>query len=84
MVKITRTDMIIYSQEPNFKCFDSRVGQHKDRLGNAFFLYTVMLEAISKLEPYIRQYTWCSGDQLENMKTRVNLIIHWVDVDTIE
>eukprot|EP00158_Paraphelidium_tribonemae_P007589 Partr_v1_DN28293_c0_g1_i2_m75163 putative S. cerevisiae len=59
--------------EPNVNCYESRIGTHPERIQNLYFLYTLMLEAVAQLDKYLDIYTFCSGNKMENMRTRILL-----------
>ena len=50
-----------------------RVGKHPDRIENLYFLYALMLQAVSKLDNYFDLYTYCTGNKIENLRTQILL-----------
>ncbi len=50
-----------------------RVGNHPDRIENMYFLYAMLLEAVGKLDTYLDVYTYCTGNKMENLRTKVLL-----------
>lgn len=59
--------------QPNLDCFIHRVGKFPERVNNVYFNYAVVLRAIKKLEPYLRDYTFCSSNKTEDEHTRALL-----------
>ncbi|TPX69961.1 hypothetical protein SpCBS45565_g02075 [Spizellomyces sp. 'palustris'] len=48
----------------NLTCFSDRVGNHPDRVQNLYFTYTMMVRAVAKLAPYLRNHQvhqFCTG-----------------------
>ncbi|KAI8335450.1 hypothetical protein BC941DRAFT_430361 [Chlamydoabsidia padenii] len=59
---------------PNLDCFVNRIGAHPERLQNIYFTYAVVLRAVTKLDDYLAQYPFQTGDVAEDEKTRA--LIH--------
>lgn len=55
---------------PDHKCFEQRVGNHPERMENLYFLYSLILQAVQRLEPYLQKYPYCSGSEMEQLRTR--------------
>ncbi|KAI8089114.1 endoplasmic reticulum Oxidoreductin 1-domain-containing protein [Halteromyces radiatus] len=55
---------------PNLECFVQRIGAHPERLGNIYFTYALVLRAVTKLDSYLAQYPFQTGDQIEDEHTR--------------
>jgi len=47
---------------PNLQCYIERLHGHPDRVSNLYFNYALVLRAVTKLGPYLKDYTFCSGD----------------------
>jgi hypothetical protein len=43
---------------PNHDRYITAIGKHPDRLKNFFFLYAVILRAINRAEPILRDYEY--------------------------
>jgi len=43
---------------PNHTKYFTSIGEHKDRVKNLFFLYSVVLRAINRIEPLLRSYQY--------------------------
>jgi len=54
---------------PNLECFISRIAEHPERLQNVYFNYVLMLRALSKISPYLKQYNYAIGDEQIDAKT---------------
>ncbi|KAG0166658.1 hypothetical protein DFQ28_008605 [Apophysomyces sp. BC1034] len=55
---------------PNLDCFVNRIGSHPERLQNVYFTYAIVLRAITKLEGYLKEYTFCTGDQQDDQRIK--------------
>ncbi|KAI9028505.1 endoplasmic oxidoreductin [Hyaloraphidium curvatum] len=55
---------------PNLDCFVHRVGKFPERVNNVYFNYAVVLRALRKLAPYLREYAFCSSNTTEDALTR--------------
>ena len=55
---------------PNAACYQERLGNHPERVSNVYFNYALVLRAIAKLEPYLKDYTFCSGDVDQDRDTK--------------
>ncbi|KAI8826710.1 uncharacterized protein EV422DRAFT_552090 [Fimicolochytrium jonesii] len=55
----------------NLTCFADRVGNHPDRIQNMYFTYTILLRAIEKLSPFLRDHEvhhFCTGNGADTQK----------------
>jgi ERO1-like protein beta len=59
---------------PNLDCFINRFRGHPERIQNIYFNYAILLRAVSKLKNYLPQYTFCSGDHLQNRLTKAKML----------
>lgn len=55
---------------PNLTCYIDRLHTHPERISNLYFNYALVLRAIAKLGPYLQNYTFCSGDSLQDAMTK--------------
>ncbi|CAO3593530.1 unnamed protein product [Absidia cylindrospora] len=55
---------------PNLECFVNRIGVHPERLQNIYFTYALVLRAVTKLDDYLAQYPFQTGDVAEDEHTR--------------
>ena len=55
---------------PNVTCYEDRFSNHPEYLANLYFNYALVHRAVTKLEPYLKTYQFCAGDQAENAATR--------------
>ncbi|CAO3667413.1 unnamed protein product [Umbelopsis vinacea] len=54
----------------NLDCFVSRIGSHPERLHNVYFTHTLLMRALIKLSDYLNEYTFCTGDTIEEAETK--------------
>jgi len=59
---------------PNLDCFINRFRGHPERIQNIYFNYAILLRAVEKLKNYFPQYTFCSGDHLQNRLTKAKVL----------
>ncbi|KAA8909018.1 endoplasmic reticulum Oxidoreductin 1-domain-containing protein [Sphaerosporella brunnea] len=59
---------------PNLDCFIERFKGHPERIQNIYFNYAILLRAVAKLKNYLPQYTFCSGDHLQNRLTKAKMM----------
>ncbi|KAI8899156.1 hypothetical protein BC833DRAFT_587072 [Globomyces pollinis-pini] len=45
----------------NVTCYQNRYANHPDRIENLYFVWAVMVRAVSKLTPYLQNYPFCDG-----------------------
>jgi ERO1-like protein beta len=55
---------------PNFQCYKERLHGFPDRVSNLYFNYALVLRAVTKLGPYLKDYTFCSGDPMQDRLTK--------------
>jgi ERO1-like protein beta len=55
---------------PNLQCYKDRLHGFADRVSNLYFNYAMVLRAITKLGPYLNDYTFCSGDPIQDRITK--------------
>ncbi|KAH0608189.1 uncharacterized protein H6S33_002241 [Morchella sextelata] len=59
---------------PNYECFMSRFKGHPERVQNIYFNYALLARAVSKLQNYLQDYTFCSGDTYQSRITRAKVL----------
>lgn len=55
---------------PNLQCYKERLYDHPERISNLYFNYALVLRAVGKLKDYVQDYTFCTGDSIQDSKTR--------------
>lgn len=55
---------------PNLECYKERLHHHPERISNLYFNYALVLRAVGKLRDYVQDYTFCTGDQEQDSKTK--------------
>ena len=55
---------------PNLTCYEDRFAKYPDRVSNVYFNYALVLRAIGKLQGYLQDYTFCSGDPFQDKATK--------------
>ncbi|KAK7217969.1 hypothetical protein V2G26_005972 [Clonostachys chloroleuca] len=55
---------------PNLSCYAARLHPFPDRISNLYFNYALLTRAVAKLGPYLKDYTFCTGDEVEDIATR--------------
>ncbi|KAI0998996.1 Endoplasmic reticulum oxidoreductin-1 [Podosphaera aphanis] len=55
---------------PNLECYKARLHSYPDRVANLYFNFALVLRAVTKLGPYLSEYTFCSGDLAQDSLTR--------------
>ena len=55
---------------PNLTCYQERLADHPDRVSNVYFNYALLIRAVGKLQGYLQNYTFCSGDPSEDRITK--------------
>ncbi|KAI9047715.1 hypothetical protein LZ554_008425 [Drepanopeziza brunnea f. sp. 'monogermtubi'] len=55
---------------PNLQCYKDRLHGFPDRISNLYFNYALVLRAVTKLGPYLKDYTFCSGDPVQDRATK--------------
>lgn len=55
---------------PNLQCYKDRLHDFPERVANLYFNYALVLRAVTKLGPYLKDYTFCSGDPSQDLRTK--------------
>lgn len=55
---------------PNLQCYKERLHDHPERISNLYFNYALVLRAVGKLKDHIQDYTFCTGDPIEDGRTK--------------
>ena len=55
---------------PNLQCYKERLHNHPERISNLYFNYAFVLRAVGKLRDYVQDYTFCTGDSVQDQKTK--------------
>jgi len=55
---------------PNLQCYKDRLHEHPERISNLYFNYAFVLRAVGKLRDYVQDYTFCTGDPVQDRKTK--------------
>jgi hypothetical protein len=55
---------------PNLECYKERLHKHPERISNLYFNYALVLRAVGKLRNYVQDYTFCTGDPVQDTKTK--------------
>ena len=55
---------------PNLQCYRERLHDHPERISNLYFNYALVLRAVGKLTDYVQDYTFCTGDEFEDRRTK--------------
>lgn len=55
---------------PNLECYKHRLHKFPDRVSNLYFNYALVLRAVTKLGPSLKDYTFCSGDPIQDRETK--------------
>lgn len=58
---------------PNLQCYKERLHNYPDRVSNLYFNYALVLRAVTKLGPYLKNYTFCSGDPAQDRLTKAKV-----------
>ena len=59
---------------PNLECYKWRLHAHPERLSNLYFNFALVSRAVSKLRDYVQDYTFCTGDPVEDQRTKAMVI----------
>ncbi len=59
---------------PNLQCYQDRLATHPERISNLYFNYALLLRAVTKLRTYLKHYTFCSGDAVQDSSTRTAVL----------
>ena len=55
---------------PNLQCYKDRLHEHPERISNLYFNYAFLLRAVGKLRDYVQDYTFCTGDPVQDKQTK--------------
>lgn len=55
---------------PNLQCYKDRLHEHPERISNLYFNYAFLLRAVGKLRDYVQDYTFCTGDPIQDKQTK--------------
>jgi ERO1-like protein beta len=55
---------------PNLQCYKDRLHRFPERVSNLYFNYALVLRAVTKLGPSLKDYTFCSGDPIDDRETK--------------
>ncbi|KAK5120329.1 hypothetical protein LTR85_006268 [Meristemomyces frigidus] len=55
---------------PNLQCYKERLHEHPERISNLYFNYAFLLRAVGKLRDYVQDYTFCTGDPIQDKQTK--------------
>jgi ERO1-like protein beta len=58
---------------PNLQCYKDRLHSHADRVSNLYFNYALVLRAVTKLGPSLKDYVFCSGDPEQDHMTKAKV-----------
>jgi ERO1-like protein beta len=58
---------------PNLNCYVERLHKHPERISNLYFNYALIVRAVAKLGPYLKNYTFCSGDVEQDRETKMKV-----------
>ena len=58
---------------PNLQCYKERLHRFADRVSNLYFNYALVLRAVTKLGPHLKDYTFCSGDPVQDRNTKAKV-----------
>lgn len=58
---------------PNLQCYKDRLHKFPERISNLYFNYALVLRAVTKLGPYLKDYTFCSGDPVQDAATNAKV-----------
>ncbi|CAG8956864.1 hypothetical protein HYFRA_00012319 [Hymenoscyphus fraxineus] len=58
---------------PNLECYKQRLHRFPERVSNLYFNYALVLRAVTKLGPYLKEYTFCSGDPAQDEITNAKV-----------
>ncbi|RFU28362.1 hypothetical protein B7463_g7960, partial [Scytalidium lignicola] len=58
---------------PNLQCYKDRLHHFPDRVANLYFNYALIVRAVTKLGPYLKDYTFCSGDPEQDRVTKLKV-----------
>ncbi|PSR82776.1 endoplasmic reticulum Oxidoreductin 1 [Coniella lustricola] len=59
--------------QPNLTCYMNRLHTFPERISNLYFNYALLTRAIAKLGPYLKDYTFCTGDLDQDAATQAKV-----------
>jgi ERO1-like protein beta len=59
---------------PNLTCYRERLHAHPERIANLYFNYALVVRAVAKLGPFLSEYTYCSGDTVQDAETKSKVL----------
>ena len=59
---------------PNLQCYEEKLHRHPERVSNLYFDYALVLRAVAKLGGYLENYTFCSGDVVQDRITKKKVL----------
>ncbi|KAL1303998.1 hypothetical protein AAFC00_000441 [Neodothiora populina] len=59
---------------PNLECYKWRLHKYPERISNLYFNFALVSRAVSKLKDYVQDYTFCTGDPVEDRRTKQMII----------
>lgn len=63
---------------PNVACYMERLHNHPERISNLYFNYALVLRAVAKARSSLKDYTFCSGDIVQDRTTK-HLVLSLAD-----
>jgi len=59
---------------PNLTCYEQRLHNFPDRISNIYFNYALILRAVGKIKQHITDYSYCSEDPEQDLRTKNSVI----------
>jgi ERO1-like protein beta len=59
---------------PNLACYEQRLHNFPDRISNIYFNYALILRAVGKIKQHITDYSYCSEDPEQDLRTKNSVI----------
>lgn len=59
---------------PNLACYEQRLHKFPDRVSNIYFNYALVMRAVGKIKQHIQDYTFCSEDPEQDMRTKNSVL----------
>jgi ERO1-like protein beta len=60
--------------KPNLACYEQRLHNFPDRISNIYFNYALILRAVGKIKQHITDYSYCSEDPEQDLRTKNSVI----------
>jgi ERO1-like protein beta len=54
----------------NVNCYKYRLHNHPERVSNMYFNYALLLRAVGKIRPHLKNYSFCSADPQQDRQTK--------------